>query len=408
MNPVYLAYESFHAAVLGPRIAVSAARQSLDVAGGRVCALPQVRAISAGLEMFERLTRRYAKPRFNITSTTFDGQSVEVSERVQWSRPFCNLIRFERSLPAGTGEQPRLLIVAPMSGHHATLVRGTVKAFLPTHDVYVTDWADASNVPVSAGSFGLDDYIDYVREMMSMLSPELHVMAICQPAVPTLAAVALMEQDRDPGVPVSMTLIGGPIDTRVSPTRVNALAVEKGIDWFRTNCIAEVPWNHEGAGRRVYPGILQLNAFMSMNAERHMSAHAELFNNLATGSDADAQKQKDFYDEYLAIADLTEEFYLETVERVFVRHDMPLGRFEHRGRTVDPSAIRRVALMTIEGEDDDITGLGQTKAAHSLCTKLPPSMKVHYVQEGVGHYGLFSGSKFRNEIVPRVLAFMQD
>jgi len=406
MNPVYLAYESFHAAVLGPRIAASAARQALDVAGGRMAALPQVRAFSAGLEMFERLTRRYAKPRFNITSTTFDGHSVEVVERVRWSRPFCNVIRFERSLPAGAGDQPKLLIVAPMSGHHATLVRGTVKAFLPTHDVYITDWADASTVPVSAGTFGLDDYVDYVRDIMTELAPDLHVMAICQPAVPVFAAVSLMEQDRDPKVPVSMTLIGGPIDTRNSPTQVNALAVGKGIDWFRQNCIAEVPWNHEGAGRRVYPGILQLNAFMSMNAERHASAHAEMFSNLASGNEVVAQKQKDFYDEYLAVSDLPEEFYLETVERVFVRHDLPLGRLEHRGRPVDPSAIRRVALMTIEGENDDITGLGQTEAAHALCPNVPTDRKLHYVQEGVGHYGLFSGSRFRNEIVPKVVEFM--
>jgi len=405
MNPVYVAYESFHAAVLLPRIAASAARQSLDVAGGRVAALPHVRAFSAGLELFERLTRRYAKPRFNITSTTFEGQSVEVRERVQWSKPFCNLIRFDRSLPAGTAEQPKLLVVAPMSGHHATLVRGTVKAFLPTHDVYITDWADASTVPVSAGKFGLDDYIDYVREMMTLLAPDLHVMAICQPAVPVFATVAMMEEDRDPARPASMTLIGGPIDTRRSPTQVNALAVEKGIEWFRQNCIAEVPWNHEGAGRRVYPGILQLNAFMSMNLERHVSAHAELFSNLASGNDAAAVKQKDFYDEYLSVADLTEEFYIETVEKVFVRHDLPQGRFTYRDRLVDTSAIRNVALMTIEGENDDITGLGQTEAAHALCTRLPADRKVHLVQEGVGHYGLFSGSRFRNEIVPRVVEF---
>jgi len=405
MNPVYVAYESFHAAALLPRIAASAARQSLDVAGGRVASLPHVRAFSAGLELFERLTRRYAKPRFNITSTTFDGQSVEVRERVRWSKPFCNLIRFERALPAGAGDQPKLLIVAPMSGHHATLVRGTVKAFLPTHDVYITDWADASTVPASAGSFGLDDYIDYVREMMALLAPDLHVMAICQPAVPVFAAVAMMEEDCDGRVPVSMTLVGGPIDTRKSPTQVNALAVGKGIEWFRQNCIAEVPWNHEGAGRRVYPGILQLNAFMSMNLERHVTAHVDLFKELATGDEAAAIKRKDFYDEYLAVADLTEEFYLETVERVFVNHDLALGRFRHRGRPVDPAAIRRVALLTIEGENDDITGLGQTEAAHTLCTSLPDGMRTHYVQADVGHYGLFSGSRFRNEIVPLVVDF---
>ncbi len=365
----------------------------------------------ATAELFERLTRRYGKPAFGLASTLVAGKRVPVVEKSVWRRPFCNLLRFERQFGAGEGEtQPKLLIVAPMSGHHATLLRGTVEAFLPFYDVYITDWIDARSAPLPRGNFDLDDYIDYLIDICQTLSREndgapLHTIGVCQPAVPLLAAVALMEAADSPHVPASMTLMGGPIDTRRSPTRVNLLAQERGSAWFQRHCISTVPLGYHGAGRDVYPGFLQLAGFMGMNIDRHVNAHIELFSHLVEGDGDSAEKHRDFYDEYLSVMDLTAEFYLQTVDEVFVKHTLPKGELRHRGAKVDCSAIRRVALMTIEGENDDISGAGQTLAAHDLCSNLPASMKADYLQEKVGHYGVFNGSRFRNQIVPRMLDF---
>ena len=367
--------------------------------------------IVASVELFERLTRRYNKPSFGLSSTLIDGKRVPVTESVVWSRQFCNLLHFKREFGAAdAAPQPKLLIVAPMSGHHATLLRGTVDAFLPFYDVYITDWIDARRMPLSAGAFGLDDYIDYLIAICATLSKEkdgapLHTIGVCQPAVPLLAAVALMEAADDPHVPASMTLMGGPIDTRRSPTKVNLLAQERGSQWFRRHCISTVPFGYHGAGREVYPGFLQLAGFMAMNIDRHVNAHVDLFTHLVEGDGDSAEKHRDFYDEYLSVMDLTAEFYLQTVDTVFVKHSLPKGEMIHRGVKVDPAAIRRVALLTVEGENDDISGAGQTLAAHELCANLPGSMKGDYLQEKVGHYGVFNGSRFRNQIVPRILDF---
>jgi poly(3-hydroxybutyrate) depolymerase len=352
------------------------------------------------------MTRRYAKPEFGLKSTEIDGKTVSVFEKTVWSRPFCDLIHFERLLPAGRKPDPKLLIVAPMSGHYATLLRGTVEAMLPHADVYITDWADARMVPVSDGSFDLDDYVDYVIAMLHELGPDAHVMAVCQPSVPVLAAVSLMEARGDRCSPATMVLMGGPIDTRINPTAVNQLATEKDISWFRDNVIMQVPWPHAGFMRQVYPGFLQLSGFMSMNLDRHIIAHKEFFLHLVKNDGDSAEKHREFYDEYLAVMDLTAEFYLQTVETVFIRHALPNGEMMHREEKVDPGAIRKTALLTIEGENDDISGLGQTEAAHRLCVNIPVDRREHYVQPKVGHYGVFNGSRFRAQIVPRITAFM--
>jgi poly(3-hydroxybutyrate) depolymerase len=299
-----------------------------------------------------------------------------------------------------------MLIVAPMSGHFATLLRGTVEAFLPNHDVYITEWRNARSVPLTEGRFDLDDYIDYLVSILHFLGGETHIVAVCQPSVPVLAAVSLMEADGDPYVPTSMLLMGGPIDTRVNPTAVNKLAEVRGVDWFRHHVITKVPFPHPGFMRDVYPGFLQLNGFVSMNLDRHIDAHKKLFLHLVAGDGDSAQKHKEFYDEYLAVMDLAAEFYLQTVDTVFVRHALPKGEMTHRGRPIDPSQIRRVALMTIEGEHDDISGVGQTEAAHRLCVNIPGDRKAHWLQPGVGHYGVFNGSRFRAEIAPRMADFI--
>jgi poly(3-hydroxybutyrate) depolymerase len=363
------------------------------------------RSVAAAAELFERTTRRYGKPAFGITHAKVDWKDVAVNERVVWKRPFCDLIRFERDLPAGRAADRKLLIVAPMSGHYATLLRGTVEAMLPHADVYITGWADARMVPVTDGRFDLDDYIDYLVDIFHELGPDAHVMAVCQPSVPVLAAVALMEARRDRCTPATMTLMGGPIDTRSNPTAVNLLAEERGVAWFRDNVIMQVPWPAPGFLREVYPGFLQLSGFMSMNLDRHIIAHKDFFMHLVRNDGDSAEKHREFYDEYLAVMDLTAEFYLQTVETVFVRHALPKGEMTHRGEAIDPKAIGNVALFTVEGENDDISGVGQTHAAHDLCVNIPDQMRAHYLQPKVGHYGVFNGSRFRAEIVPRILDF---
>jgi poly(3-hydroxybutyrate) depolymerase len=286
-------------------------------------------------------------------------------------------------------------------------LRGTVEALLPRHDVYITDWTDARMVPVADGHFDLDDYIDYVISMLHRLGGQCHVIAVCQPSVPVIAAVARMEAEDDPYLPDSMVLMGGPIDTRVNPTAVNRLAEQRGTEWFRRHVIGKVPFPHPGFMREVYPGFLQLTGFISMNLDRHLDAQRQMFQHLVAGDGDSAQKHREFYDQYLAVMDLTAEFYLQTVETVFVRHALPKGEMTHRGKPVDPAKIRRVALLTIEGENDDISGVGQTEAAHALCVNLPPAMKAHYLQPGVGHYGVFNGSRFRSEIAPRMADFIR-
>jgi poly(3-hydroxybutyrate) depolymerase len=402
----YQLYELNHAALQPFRAYADAMRLFYQNPLNPLSATPLGRSAAAAAEVFERTTRRYAKPSFGLGTTKVAFTEVPVTERVVWSRPFCNLLHFQRELPAGRRPDPKLLIVAPMSGHYATLLRGTVEAMMPHADVYITDWTDARMVPLADGRFDLDDYVDYVIEMLHHIGPGTHVMGVCQPSVPVLTAVALMEGRGDRFAPASMTLMGGPIDTRRNPTAVNLLAEEKGIDWFRDNVIMQVPWPNPGFMRDVYPGFLQLSGFMSMNLDRHLIAHKDFFMHLVKDDGDSAEKHRDFYDEYLAVMDLTAEFYLQTVETVFVRHDLPKGRMKHRGELVDLSAVRNVALFTVEGENDDISGVGQTKAAHDLCVNIPEEMRAHYMQPKVGHYGVFNGSRFRAEIVPRIVDFM--
>lgn len=405
--PLYWLYELSHAA-LGPSRAVADATRLFYKNPANPLAHTQFgKQLAAAAELFERSTRRYGRPDWGITSTLVGATRVPVRIEPVWERPFCRLLHFERIMEHPPRRpQPRVLIVAPMSGHYATLLRGTVEAFLPNHDVFITDWADARMVPLSAGAFDLDDYIDYVISILHFLGGDTHVIAVCQPSVPVLAAAALMDADDDPYVPSSMTLMGGPIDTRVNPTAVNQLAEERGSDWFRRNVITKVPFPHPGFMRDVYPGFLQLNGFVSMNLDKHIQAHKNLFNHLVDGDGDSAQKHREFYDEYLAVVDLPAEYYLQTVDTVFVRHALPKGEMTHRGRQVDPSKIRRVALLTIEGEHDDISGIGQTEAAHQLCVNIPADRKAHHLQSNVGHYGVFNGSRFRAEIAPRIADFM--
>ncbi len=406
MSFAYHAYEAVHMMVGPARGLSDAMHLAFRNPANPLTYTPFGRGMAASCELFERTTRRYGKPVFDLPETTINGVKVAVEERVVWERPFCKLVYFDRKTERRRKPQPKVLLVAPMSGHYATLLRGTVEAFLPGHEVYITDWVDARLVPMSAGRFDLDDYIDYVIGMLQTLGPDTHVMAVCQPSVPVLAAIARMEAERDPCAPRSMTLMGGPIDTRRSPTEVNKLAMDRGIDWFKANCITRVPFPHPGCFREVYPGFLQLSGFMAMNLDRHVTAHYDMFKHLIRGDGDSAEKHRDFYDEYLAVMDLTAEFYLQTVETVFVEHAMPKGAMLHRDKPVDLTAIRRVALMTVEGENDDISGVGQTQAAHDLCVNIPDHMRVHYMQKAVGHYGVFNGSRFRSEIAPRISDFM--
>jgi poly(3-hydroxybutyrate) depolymerase len=406
-TPLYWLYELTHAALNPARAVADATRLAFRNPINPLYSTSFGKSVVAAAELFERSTRRYGQPEWRLSSTLVGGERVPVRIESVWERPFCRLLHFERVFErAPRRQQPRLLIVAPLSGHYATLLRGTVEAFLPNHDVYITEWRDARMVPLSEGMFSLDDYIDYIISILHALGGETHVVAVCQPAVPVLAAAALMDADDDPYLPITMTLMGGPIDTRVNPTAVNMLAQKRGINWFRHNVITKVPFPNPGFMRDVYPGFLQLHGFMSMNLDRHIEAHRNLFLNLVKGDGDSAQKHKEFYDEYLAVMDLTAEFYLQTVDTVFVRHALPKGEMMHRDRPVDPKQIRRVALLTIEGEHDDISGVGQTEAAHRLCVNLPPERQAHWLQPGVGHYGVFNGSRFRAEIAPRIADFI--
>jgi poly(3-hydroxybutyrate) depolymerase len=406
-TPMYWFYELGHAALNPSRAFADATRLFFKNPANPLAHTAYGKSIAATMELFERSTRRYRKPEWGIDSTTVGGERVAVNIKSIWQRPFCRLLHFERAFVRPPRRpQPKLLIVAPMSGHYPTLLRGTVETFLPNHDVYITDWIDARMVPLVDGRFDLDTYIDYIVSMFRTLGGDVHVIAVCQPSVPVMAAVALMEADNDPDVPHSMVLMGGPIDTRVNPNAVNQLAERRGLNWFRNHVITKVPFPHPGVMRDVYPGFLQLHGFMSMNLDRHIEAHQNLFLHLVKGDGDSAQKHREFYDEYLAVMDLAAEFYLQTVDTVFIRHALPKGQMMHRDRHVDPAAIRRVALMTVEGENDDISSVGQTEAAHALCVNIPDEDKVHYVQPSVGHYGVFNGSRFRAEIAPRIADFV--
>jgi poly(3-hydroxybutyrate) depolymerase len=369
------------------------------------------RRIHAGADLFSNVTRRYGKPDWRIDSVKVGQVDVRVRPTVVWESPWARLIQFDRDMAdmrrAGKFQlDPAVLIVAPLSGHYATLLRGTVEAFLPDHAVFVVDWVNAREVSVLQGRFDFHDYIDHIRQMLTALGPRPNVVAVCQPGPPVLAAAALMAEDGDPSRPASMTFMGSPIDARLSPTVTNNLAEEKPFAWFQSNMIYTVPPPYPGMGRRVYPGFVQLASFMSMNAEKHQQAHQRYFQDLVKGDGDSADKHLEFYDEYLSVLDLTEEFYLQTIDIVFQQHLLPKGELTHRGRPVRPEAITDIGLMTVEGENDDISGIGQTQAAHGLCSSLPESLKEDYVQPGVGHYGVFNGRRFREEIYPRVRDFI--
>lgn len=362
------------------------------------------KTIAAASELIERATRRYIKPEFEIERTSINGKRYDIEEETVCEKPFGRLLHFRKTEEI---KQPQVLLVAPMSGHHATLLRGTVRGLLPHADVYITDWTDAREVPYYEGTFDLGDYITYLMDFMKLLGRETHVIAVCQPAVPVLAAVSVLNAMNAPHAPRSMTLMGGPIDTREAPTEVNRTATHRPLSWFENNVVTRVPANYPGFMRRVYPGFLQLTGFMTMNLERHIGEHVKLFNHLVQGDGDSAEAHRKFYDEYLSVADLPAEFYLQTIDIVFQRHLLPKGEMVYKGKKVDPGKITRTALLTIEGELDDISGVGQTAAAHKLCKNLPDNMKKHHLQKAVGHYGIFNGSKFRDFVLPVMVDFMK-
>lgn len=406
----YHMYEMTHLALAPARALNDATRLALRNSLNPWTNTPFGKNLAASSELFERLTRRYGKPAFDLNTAIIGGKVVDVAESIVWTKPFCRLLNFKRDLPKDAPKQSRLLIVAPMSGHYATLLRGTVEAFLPHYDVYITDWADARTVPLSAGIFDLDDYIEYLVEIFELLhkqdsSTPLHSIGVCQPSVPLLAATALMEQRGNSACPDSITLMGGPIDTRRNPTEVNRVAQTRGTKWFARNCVITAPFPYHGMGRSVYPGFLQLSGFMAMNIDKHVSAHFDMFNHLVEGDGDSAEKHRDFYDEYLAVMDLDAAFYLQTVETVFVQHALPNGTMMHRSEPVKLEAVRKTGILAVEGENDDISGVGQTKAALELCKNLPSTKKAYHLQQKVGHYGVFNGSKFRTNIVPRICEF---
>ncbi len=404
----YHAYEMAHAIVQPMRLAAQGLKMQLELPFNPLADTPFAKSIAAACEVFENVTRRYGKPEWAIEETSIHGLKVPIETETVLSKPFCNLIHFGRDdAIAGKRYDPKVLIVAPMSGHYATLLRGTVEAMLPEHNVYVTDWVDARDIPVAEGRFDLDDFIDYIIEFITYLGDNTHVIAVCQPAVPALAATAIMAADDHPCQPATLTMMGGPIDTRRNPTAVNKLAKQKSIEWFEQAVISLVPFPNAGFMRRVYPGFIQLTGFMTMNLERHTQAHLDLFNNLVKGDCDSVRQHQQFYEEYLAVMDLPAEFYLQTVETVFQKHALPDGEMTHRTEPVNCRAIRKTAILTIEGEKDDVCGLGQTEAAHDLCSNVPIDERYHYVQPGVGHYGVFNGTRWRTEIQPRIREFIR-
>jgi len=406
---LYHLYEMNHAVIAPLRAVVNVNRFFLDHDWNPFADSYPGKVASAALEVFDRVTKQYVKPSFGIDTIDMAGRTVAVTEEVVHSLPFGELIHFRRdldALPAGRPSDPTVLIVAPLSGHYATLLRGTAKALIPDHDVYITDWRDAREVPLSVGRFDLDDYIDYVIDFIQHLGDDVHVIAVCQPGPAVVAATALMSAVDDPCVPSSVTLMGSPIDTRMSPTKPNELAMSKPLAWFESNVIMSVPFPNPGFMRRVYPGFLQLTGFMTMNLDRHLSAHHKLYSDLVVGDGDSAAAHRRFYDEYLAVMDLTAEYYLQTIDVVFQQHALPEGRMFHRDRKVETTAISKTALMTVEGELDDISGIGQTQAAHELFCNVPAGKQIDYIQGDVGHYGVFNGSRWRSEIAPRIRDFI--
>jgi poly(3-hydroxybutyrate) depolymerase len=370
---------------------------------------PLSRRLAAGYDLLHRIGKPYEKPAFDIRTTRIGDVDVPIVEEIVASRPFCQLRRFKRVFPERSrrAADPKVLIIAPLSGHHATLLRDTVRALVPNHDVTITDWVDARLVPLSQGPFHLDDYIDYVTEFIRLLGPDLHLISVCQPTVPVLAAVSLMSSAKEPKLPRSMTMMGGPIDSRRSPTEVNALAQRKSFEWFENNVIFKVPSAYPGYLRRVYPGFLQHAGFVAMNPDRHLTSHWDYYLDLVKGDLDDVDSHRSFYDEYNAVIDLPAEYYLDTIRIVFKEHRLPQGTWKVRGQLVRPADIRDVALFTIEGELDDISGSGQTRAAHDLATSIPKSKKQHLTAEGAGHYGIFSGRRWREQIAPRIAGFIR-
>ena len=371
---------------------------------------PLSRRLAAGYDLLHRLGKEYDKPAFGLGTTRIGTRDVAVIEEVVLDKPFCKLLHFKRMLPAGLaahGKDPRVLIVAPLSGHHATLLRDTVRAMLPDHEVYISDWVDARLVPLSHGPFHLDDYVAYVTEFIQLLGPDVHVISVCQPTVPVLAAISLMATHADPRLPRSMTMMGGPIDSRRNPTQVNALAKRKDFAWFENNVIFKVPSQYPGYLRSVYPGFLQHAGFVAMNPDRHMNSHWDYYLDLVKGDQDDVDAHRRFYDEYNAVLDLPAEYYLDTIRIVFQEHLLPNGTWVVKGTRVAPEDIRTVALFTIEGELDDISGSGQTQAAHDLCTGIPASRRRHLTAPGAGHYGIFSGRRWRESICPQVAEFIR-
>lgn len=371
---------------------------------------PFAQRIAAGYELMYRLGKSYDKPEFGIESTQIGEATVGIHQEVAREKAFCKLLHFRKVLSKkeeAALKQPTVLIVAPLSGHHSTLLRDTVRALLPAHDVYITDWVDARMVPLSDGSFHLHDYVYYVQEFIRMLGPNLHVISVCQPTVPVLAAISLMASQNDPHLPKTMTMMGGPIDPRKSPTKVNTLAMEKKFSWFENTVIYSVPPGYPGFGRKVYPGFLQHAGFIAMNPGRHAESHQEFYQHLVAGDGDSAEAHRQFYDEYNAVLDMSADYYLETIKTVFQEYRLPKGEWEVGGQLVRPQDIKTVALLTVEGELDDISGAGQTQAAHDLCCSIPKSMKQDYVAPGAGHYGIFSGRRWRETICPKVAAFIK-
>jgi poly(3-hydroxybutyrate) depolymerase len=394
---LYLAYQT-HTDIIAPMkawatMALAAGHQPL------VADNSAIRNLTAAYELVSRMGLTHTRPPFGIRSVTVGNREVEVREEAAHKTPFGTLLHFKKDVAT---TQPRVLLVAPLSGHFATLLRATVRTMLPDHDVFITDWHNARDIPLICGQFGVDEYVDHLIKFLEVIGPGAHVLAVCQPCVAVLSAVAVMAQQSNPAQPRSMTLMAGPIDCRVNPTKVNDLANKRDMAWFERMLTASVPMRYPGAFRRVYPGFVQLTAFMSMNIERHVKAHKELYENLANGEHEKAAVTKAFYDEYFSVLDLTAEFYLETVRLIFQEYALPRGELEWHGNRVDTSAIRRTMLLTVEGERDDICAVGQTVAAHDLCSKLRPYLKRHHMQAGVGHYGVFSGKRWENQVYPIV------
>jgi poly(3-hydroxybutyrate) depolymerase len=408
---LYHAYEMTHAAFSPMRAVARVGHEVIRNPLNPMASTYGSRAMSAALEMFINATRRYGKPTFDIAEVEVDGVVTPIGEEVVWQAPFANLVHFRRESEAAVRRSdPKVLVVAPMSGHYATLLRGTVRDLLPNHEVYITDWTDARDVPLAFGEFDLDDYTDYLIAMIEHLSADgerIAVMAVCQPGVPAMVAASLMSMQGNPRRPASLVLMGSPMDVARNPKQPNELAQQRSLAWFENNVVVLVPWPQPGFLRRVYPGFLQLTGFLSMNLNRHMDAHVEQFRKLVRGDGDGAEQHRAFYDEYLAVMDLTAEFYLQTIDRVFQRRLLANGAYRYRGTLVDTAAMDDIGLMTIEGEKDDITGLGQTEAAHEMVPNLPAARRAHLVAKGVGHYGVFNGSRWRTMIEPKVREFIR-